>query len=270
VLLPAAIAAYVAVLFIGKTWAWQSPGADFKPQIAYASVALTMAILVLTSVATAVSTRLGQVMTIVTCAGVFLFGLLSNYFVGRHVFQNTPMGIIEKAEPEPGADPGWIKPGAIYTITFKVPPSGEPKVGDSFYYSTSPTGFPMAVDTFPPFKGDVTRGPDLLGAPTPGLVITKISGETVDVRKSGQDALRTDRPPERGDYAFLQPTRVNVAAMALWGITTNLHHFWLLDAVSQNQRIPGSHIVMVVVYGTLQIAAFLCVGIVLFQKRDVG
>ena len=42
------------------------------------------AILVLAAVATAASTRLGQVMTIVVCAGVLFGSMLSNYFIGRH------------------------------------------------------------------------------------------------------------------------------------------------------------------------------------------
>ena len=43
------------------------------------------AVLILTAFAVALATRFSQVMTLLLCAGVFMLGLLSDYYIGRHV-----------------------------------------------------------------------------------------------------------------------------------------------------------------------------------------
>ncbi len=55
----------------------------WKPDLLLALAAIVMAILVLTSVAIAASTRLGQVMTLSITLGVLLLGLLSDWLLGR-------------------------------------------------------------------------------------------------------------------------------------------------------------------------------------------
>jgi hypothetical protein len=270
VLSPALVLAYVMVLLINKKWEWQHIQDDFKPQITYACFALSLAILVLCAVATAVSTRLGQVMTIVVCAGVFLFGLLSNHLIGRHIFSNQQIGIVGEAKPDDPTRPGWNEPGDGYTITLQTPPTRPVHPGDSFYYSTSPNGFPLLTATWRPFQGDPSKVQDLMTAPEPALVVVSAGGTSIKVRKAGEGRLPHDRPPERDDYAFLEPTRANRGAMILWAVVPNMQSFWLLDAVSQNQKIPPAHMVKLAGYALAQITAFLALGVILFQRRDVG
>lgn len=270
VLMPGMVIAYILVLLVNKKWHLQDPSTDFKAQITFACASLTVAVLVLTAVATAVSTRLGQVMTIVVCAGVFLFGLLANYLVGRHVFNNSKIAIISAVTPDDPSNPGWHSPGAGYTFVLQEPPRRPIKPGDNFYYSASPSGFPMDVPETAPFRGDAARDTDLLGAAEPGLVVTSVSGTTIKVRKAGQEPLRVSRLPQPEDFMFLQPTRVNIPALALWSVAPNMHYFWFVDAISQNQRIPPRHMALVGLYGLGQVAAYLSLGVVLFQKRDVG
>jgi len=271
VLMPGMVVAYILVLLISKKWHLQDPATDFKTQVTFACVALIMAVLVLTAVATAVSTRLGQVMTIVVCAGVFLFGLMANYLVGRDVFNNERVGLIGGAAPDDPVAPGWNRPGDGFTIILQKPPTHPIRPGDSFYYSASPAGFPMDVPASPPFRGDPQKDTDLLGPDTPpALIVVSSSGNQFHVRKAGQRPLGIDRLPQRDDYVFLRPTRVNIPAMALWAAVPNLHYFWLVDAISQNQHVPPRHMVLVALYGLGQVVAFLSLGVVLFQKRDVG
>ena len=271
VLMPGAVVAYVMVLLLSKKWGWQAPTIDLKPQIMFACYALTLALLVLTAVATAVSTRLGQVMTIVVCAGVFVFGLLANHLVGRHVFSNERVGVILTATPNDPTRPGWAQPGDGYTVTLQTPPSKPIRPGDTFYYSASPNGFPMAVASAPPFKGDPSRDTDLLGtSAAPAIVVVSSEGKTLHIRRAGSDALSYDRPPQVNDYVFLSPTHVNAAALGLWAVVPNLQYFWMVDAVSQNQPIPPRHLALLTAYALGQIATFLCLGVILFQKRDVG
>lgn len=87
-MLPLMWFAYVGMLLLNDEWEFQPIGTDFTPQIVMSCIALGLALLVISAVATAVSTRVGQVLTIVICAFVFLLGLMSNHFIGRHVYSN--------------------------------------------------------------------------------------------------------------------------------------------------------------------------------------
>jgi len=72
------------VLVINKKWGLQSPLTEFTEhggeltQVVVGLGLVFQAVLVLTGVAVAASTRLGQVMTLMICVGVFLLGLASN------------------------------------------------------------------------------------------------------------------------------------------------------------------------------------------------
>jgi ABC-type transport system involved in multi-copper enzyme maturation permease subunit len=76
-------AALGAVSFLDREWWPQHPLTDFKPQVMIAIGLVFQAILVLTAVAVAASTRVGQVLTLLICVGVFLAGLVSEFFLGR-------------------------------------------------------------------------------------------------------------------------------------------------------------------------------------------
>ncbi len=58
--------------------------------------------------------------------------------------------------------------------------------------------------------------------------------------------------------------------MTIWGIVPNMQSFWLLDAITQNQPIPATHVLRVIAYGAVQIVIFLSLAVLLFQGRDVG
>ena len=66
---------------------------DFNPQLAIGLVMVFEAIIVLTAVAIAASTRLGQISTLLVCIGVFLIGLVGEYFLSLV-----------------SADRGWLRP----------------------------------------------------------------------------------------------------------------------------------------------------------------
>jgi ABC-type transport system involved in multi-copper enzyme maturation permease subunit len=78
-------AAGVLLLIVGKGWTLQVPFAEFSAerQIWQSTLGLVMvleALIALTAVAIACSTRLGQVMTLLVCTGIFALGLVSNSF----------------------------------------------------------------------------------------------------------------------------------------------------------------------------------------------
>ncbi|MEO1007352.1 MAG: ABC transporter permease [Planctomycetota bacterium] len=270
-LLPLIVLAYVAVLLFSKRWELQSPMVDLKPKILVACGAMALAILVLTAVATAASTRLGQVMTIITCAAVFFGGLLSNHFLGRQAYQNDVLGVIASAEPASTADEGLGSRGATYTITLTDLPRQRVPAGSSFFYGANPNGFSLASGTFAPFEGDASETAALFRPETPpGLVVVESDGTTLVVRNVGREPQAVARAPRSDDYVFMRPTRVNPLVAGLWAVVPNMHYFWLLDAVTQNRAVPVTHFAMIVVYASLQIAAFLALAVALFQRRDVG
>ena len=83
-LLVTQVVALGLVLVINKQWQIQSPLHEFTAhegemtQVVIGLGLVFQAVLVLTGVAVAASTRLGQVMTLLICVGVFLLGLASN------------------------------------------------------------------------------------------------------------------------------------------------------------------------------------------------
>ncbi len=269
---PTLLVAYVLVLIVGKGWRIQSITHDFLPQVVVACACLLLAIVVLCAVATAASTRLGQVMTIVVCAGVFLAALLSNYLVGGRVFINKPVGVVASARPTDNEHPTFKERGDSFRVALLQAPTRPIEPGNSFYYGPSPNGYPLITPEFPPFEGPIADANALLGEGAQSrLVVTGIEQASVlIVRNAGATPLPISRPPETDDYVFLTPTRVRWPWLVAWGLIPNLHFFWLVDAVSQDRPVPASYLLTACLYALTQVGAFLALAVALFQKRDVG
>ena len=84
-LTPLAGLAYFLALMFDHGFALQPLGASWNGQLWLALAGITMAILVLSAVALAMSTRLGQVMTLCVTLGVFMAGMLSDWVFGRQI-----------------------------------------------------------------------------------------------------------------------------------------------------------------------------------------
>jgi hypothetical protein len=279
-MLPASVLAYLIVLTIGKDWSFQPITKDIKPQILIAAACASIAILVLTAVAVAASTRLGQVMTIVVCAGVFVLGLLSNHLLGRHAFSNDQIAVVGQAEPvrrESGVMADLSRTGDEYKVTLKGPPKISLKPGMSIYYGAEPGGMSLAVPAHPPFTGDLKNPKDVLAAEaSPSVVIKELSAT---VGAAGGDnsftlvnlgGLAVSRPPQAGDYLFSHPTVTNWPARVAWSVVPNLQFFWMVDAITQGHPIPLRYLGLVAGYGALQAGGLLALAVALFQRRDVG
>jgi ABC-type transport system involved in multi-copper enzyme maturation permease subunit len=271
ILLPAIVVAYVGVLLVGKEWRTQAISTDWKPQVITACLCLTLAVLVLSAVATAASTRLGQVMTIVVCVSVFAASLLSNYFVGRHVFDAQPIAQVQRAEPTDIARNFGIDQSPL-RVTLMKPPARPIAPGTTIYYSPSAQGFPFMHDTpKAPFAGNLENPNEVMGDGVPGAIIaTEQRGMDLTLRSVGGTPLSLMRDPAPGDFLFDAPTKVRYPALAIWGSFPNVQFFWLLDAVSQNHRVPLPYLGLSVAYAGVQIVLFLSLAVILFQRRDVG
>jgi ABC-2 type transport system permease protein len=271
-LVPLSLVAYVCVLLVNKNWQLQSITTDFKDQVLIASLCLGMAIVVLTSVALAASTRLGQVATVFVCFGVFLAALLSHYFVGRHVFRNEPIALISKVEPEDASRPAFSSPGDYCRIELTRVPTRFFETGARVFFSPSPSGYPLLFSgSGERFAGNVAETREALDEEVaPGIVVASAEGSSLRLRRIGTGSLPMLRPPEAQDYLFLKPTTINGAALAVWGVVPNLQFFWLLDAVSQNRPVPGLYLSLISLYTVCQAGIFLSLAVILFQRRDVG
>lgn len=271
VLAPLIAIAYVAAAPFDAHWKLAPLSDVLKPEVIKACIASLGALIVLTSIATAASTRLGQVMTIMICLGVFMLGLLSDYFIGRHAFDNKPVGILEVTESvKPGME-NFDKPGDELLVYFGAPYDVDIKVGDRFFYGSSPNGLGMITPKFPAPDPSLDLDKVLFDPSVPGaIVILEATPESMRIKQFGGTAVNLARPPEGGDWVFLEPTKVNWTARTAWSLIPRMHSFWLVDAVTQARPIPLSYVGLVLIYSLVQAGGFMGVAILLFQGRDLG
>jgi len=79
--------AMATIAFVGKQWKIVPFGKDIDPQLLVAMGLIFMAVMLLTAVAVAASTRLGQLMTLLVCTGFFFIGTTHPYLFGH--WKNT-------------------------------------------------------------------------------------------------------------------------------------------------------------------------------------
>lgn len=270
-LAPLIVVAYLVALPFDAEWGLAPLSESIKPDVLKASVASMGALVVLTSIATAASTRVGQVLTIMICLGAFILGLLGDYFIGRHAFSNEPVGVIEGiVTVEPGME-SFMRVGDEYVLVFGTPIDTPVERGDRFFYAPAPNGLGMVPPVFEPIAEDVDLDRDLFPREVPGaLVVMEADATSLTVKHIGGRPLELKRSPEPGDWVFLEPTDVNWPARVVWSVLPNMHAFWLVDAVTQAQRIPMSHVGLVLLYSLVQAGGYMGLAIILFQTRDLG
>lgn len=264
------VLAYLGVLGLGKDWEWQSLATDFKPKVTLACVVLAMAVLVLTSISVAASTRFGQVMTLAVTAGVFVAGLVSNHFLGTRAVENELIGYVESVSIQDPTDLNMDKLGSRATVLLEGPPRIEVPTGASFYYGPNPNGLALAVPEHAPFVGDPQADGLLSSSVAPAMIIEQSDGQEFVIRLIGGQRLSIARPPEAGDAVFITPTQINPITFAAWAALPNMQHFWLIDAITQNRPIPAGYVLLAGLYAICQIGAFLAIGVALFERRDMG
>ncbi len=91
--------AYLLSLLFDHDFARQPIGVAFDGQLWIGLAGITMAIMVLTAIAIAASTRLGQVMTLCITIGMFLLGMLSDWIFGNRIARVQQMWL-ERASTE--------------------------------------------------------------------------------------------------------------------------------------------------------------------------
>lgn len=266
---PATLVAYLATMCVSQDWVLQSIGTEFKPQITLAAACVLMVMLVLTAVAVACSTRLGQVMTIVVCAGVFILGLLSNHLIGRYVFTNSFVTSIKSVE-FPREQTTLDKAAETATLTLKAPPTVLFEPGTPIYYASDPNGASMATPRQARFTGDPSRDADVRAQSAgPALVIRNVESPT-KITVVNVNNLSVSRVPRADDYVFTKPSTTNWLARSAWSVLPNVQFFWLVDAITQGHTIPPRYVGILALYACVQIVGLLGIAIFLFEGRDLG
>lgn len=91
--------AFLFAGFFSHHGEFQSFGASYRWEIIAPSMLIAMAILVLQGIAVGLATRLDAVPTLAICTVLFLAGLMSDYFIGRHIGQNPLADILYRLVP---------------------------------------------------------------------------------------------------------------------------------------------------------------------------
>ena len=78
------IVAFVTINYLSREWKPQPFGTDIDFRMLNATILILMALCLVSGIATACSTRLGLIPTLVICLCLFLCGLVSDHFLGSH------------------------------------------------------------------------------------------------------------------------------------------------------------------------------------------
>jgi len=268
---PLVFLAWLGTLVVSPEWAVQPLSTDWLPQVMITALSVLLSLPVLSGVALAASTRLGQVMTIVVASGVFLAGMLSNHFFGRRAINNEPVARIEMVEAQQDRDGDFSDAGDRWLLTLTESPAEAFGIGASVYYGPAPSGYGLVTPPHAPFEGDPEDDNALLDAEDGALAVRSIGGEKLrEVVVVNAGGLRQSRAPAPGDSLFMYPTEYLAAPMVLWGVIPNMQFFWLVDAVTQAHPIPPRYLGMMTVYALLQVVALNGIAVALFQRREVG
>ncbi|MCH2148450.1 MAG: ABC transporter permease subunit [Phycisphaerales bacterium] len=202
---PILLLAYLLSLNFGPDFSNQPMWVAFESQIWLAAVSIMMAILVLCSIAVAVSTRFGQLMTLVTTVGLFFLGLLSDWIFGRAIAQ---------------LESGWLESARLKGLV------QQEEVTRVMEWTT----------------GEIDTGTTVIDVATVPLL---------DMATTSEHVL----------FALY---------WIGYSVLPNFQVLWLSDALTQEMVIPVSYIMGTLLYGLFYALAVLALGLILFQRREVG
>ena len=119
---PLLLIAYGLCLLFGPDFTPRAPSSAFEGQLWIAIFVLFVGEFVLTAIALAASTRLGQVLTLVTTIGFFVLGLLSDWLLGRRLVR---LDEIVSSLEEAGASPstGLLVEQWALSVAYAVVPN---------------------------------------------------------------------------------------------------------------------------------------------------
>jgi len=302
---PLAGLAYLFSMMFRPDFSSQPIAVGFKAELWLAIAGLLIAILVLTAIALAASTRFGQVMTLVITIGLFMCGMLSDWFIGRPaavIEQNLSFRAQSATERE------------LQGLLSDADRDGYRRWATNLYVQQAVSDFNAAnCDMVVALRrlGEELRsrgqGDREVRVAATEQTMRRDAAEKhrVDLEQAPLRAAAVNWPPTKAELVIERETRRTVHRVdgdcdnlvipevavfpplierladvserwsrrglgVAYAIVPNFQVLLLVDAVTQGHRIPPSYLVRSLAYGVLYIVAALSLAVMLFQRREVG
>lgn len=204
---PLLFIAYVLVLNFGPDFKTHPMWVSFQPDIWKALLSIVVSVLILGSIAIAVSTRLSQLGTLFVVFILFFVGMMSDAWFGKPAFELEQL---------------WLDRAALEG------------------------------------KADIIEHERMM---------VKTNGDTEIIIT---EQLKAVDGVSLSDYATGMEYPSWIGLKVGSSVIPNFQVLWLTDALTQENVIPTQYIVRTTTYGAFYILAFVCVGIVLFQRREIS
>lgn len=305
VLTPLAGLAYLFSMMFDAMFTPQPISVGFKPQLWLAVVALWMAIMVLTAIALAASTRLGQVLTLVVTLGIFVSGMLSDWFFGRplvrleqtwtqRVKAMTPAEVegtlgtenlaplrawvLQQRNAEADHRAGMWRCSLITEINKH---RGEMRNLDEVERRKQIEAYEIQVRGAADARLESDRSAARLAVdavnwpPAGNVMVIDLDWPLLVDRGTDECETIANRrteifPPARSAVITTSERLQYAGCRVASAILPNFQVMFLSDALTQEHRIPISYLFRTLLYGTLYIGAALALATFLFQTREVG
>ncbi|MCH2134355.1 MAG: hypothetical protein MK116_11445 [Phycisphaerales bacterium] len=202
---PLLFVGWLIAINFGPDFSPRPIGLGLKPDFWLAILAMLMAIFMMCAIAVAISTRAGQLMTILLTIALFLLGLLSD-----SIFLSGMKGLENR----------WLDSAREQGLTQRE------EVVSSITFTT----------------GEIEELTNVVDVSTVPLT---------DLASSGEIAL----------YWTYQVG---------YAVLPNFQAMWLTDAITQKHSVPPGYVWEAALYAGAYSCAIIAVGIILFQRREVG
>ncbi|MDX9978436.1 MAG: ABC transporter permease [Lentisphaeria bacterium] len=255
---------------------------------------ITYSVWAMGTLATALSTRLSLAPNFLACSVIFVVGLMSDYLIGRHVYEewiDTPapagratlwISYYSFTPAERMSVGQWSKPAALgaagspFTVWCEGQPTGElPDLGEQPEEAwRDNAGWKRQLS-------DLANPPRLMAQYDPysrRWSETLVMGEGVAARRDGKDfasvvfrrSNHQPRTPVGGTYSQPFPEGGSRLASVLYACIPNWQLFWMADALAAEKRVPGAYLALGGMYVLLLVGFFGLVAVVLFWNREIG
>lgn len=297
--------AYLFSLMFKADFTPQPLALAIKPQLWLGLFSMLVAVMVLTAIAVAASTRLGQVLTLCVTVGFFMTGLLSDWFFGRQIEKHrqdwsqrirastqeelaallTPDDVPEvrswilRTRTDEAIHRSTIWPCAIMGEIYKLRSERRSLTAADLtaLEETKTRESRAAADE--KLTSAVGAAQDAAAAVEwpiqKSQVVLEVDWPTTIYGSSGECEVVPGKRTEVFEPLMSRVAgtseRVTVAMYRVgYSIVPNFQVLWLSDALTQGHVVPLGYVLRTTIYGLLYIIAALGVAVMLFQRREVG
>ena len=303
---PLAGLAYFFSLMFRHDFTFQPIGTAFKLQLWLGLGALLVAILVLTAIAIAASTRFGQVMTLCITVGFFFLGLLSDWTFGRPLAQmqqdwTQRIRTIDDAELKGMLGQRDIEQVRHWVLNLYAEHAQQKfsawhcallyelqtKWRDDLHKMTEAERqvfiATRETEAYDIAVAQLASELDQAGQLASGIewpiskqyLVHELEWPLTVQRTNGECEVISEKrtsvyPPLLSRVAGAHQRMLYALYRIASSVVPNFQVLWLSDAITQEHKIPMGYLATSTLYGGLHIIAFLSLATLMFQRREVG